>query len=93
MLGLKKLIASITSTSSLILACKILLKTSSHVKRDRGGLTKGLLEKLTQYYRGAFMSNTTASKDFADIEQAVTNMKKAIMANLCHNVYNKNPTV
>ena len=68
-----------------------LLKTSPNIKSGRGGLTKAMIEKLTQYYRGAIMSNVTTSKDPQQMEIAVTNMQQQIMASLCHNVYNKNP--
>jgi len=67
-----------------------LLKTSPHIKGGRGGLTKLMIEKLTQYYRGAITSNTTISKEPVEIDLAVTNMKQAIKASLHHNVYNQN---
>ena len=66
-----------------------LLKTSPHIKGGRGGLTKAMIDKLSQYYRGAIMCHATKTKEPGEIKLAVSNMKQAIMASLCHNVYNK----
>ena len=36
-----------------------LLKPSPHIKGGKGGLTKAVMDKLSNYYRNAIMANTT----------------------------------
>ena len=65
-----------------------LLKVSAVIKGGKGGLTKGMIEKLTNYYRNSIMANTTKSKDATEIDECVDKMQKAIMASSYHSVYN-----
>ena len=45
-----------------------LLKVFAEIKGDKDGLAKGMIEKLTNYYRNSIMANTTKSKDPTEID-------------------------
>ena len=68
-----------------------LVKKSPHVKGGSGGLTAGMITKLSSYYRKHIMDHTTSSKDPNDINNAVKKMQINILASLHHSVANKNP--
>ena len=70
-----------------------LLKTNKEVKGGKGGLTAHFINTMSSFYKKAIMDNTTKSKNSADINRSVQNMKQRILANLYRSVYHPNPEI
>ena len=68
-----------------------LQKTNKQVKGGKGGLTKSLIQAMSSYYRKAIMDNTTTSRNPDEIQRAIQKMKRRILGNLHHSVYNDDP--
>ena len=54
--------------------------------------TKNIIN-MASFYKKAIMDNKTNSKDPADVSKKVEYIKKRILANLYHSVYNPDPAV
>ena len=72
-------------------ALRKLVKSSKAVSGGAKGLSERRIKKLTDYYRNAIIKNATTSKDEGVRQQAVTQMRKDILAVLHHSVQHQKP--
>ena len=68
------------------------LADGKYVGGGSGRLTKAVITRLQDFYRNAIRQNVTDSKEPKEQEQAVKNMKNAVMAGLYHSVKQPNDT-